>query len=453
MSIIYAVCLAALSVLSFLWARRSVGPRASGPLALFCGVYFATSQAGAIIIGLCGLDHLEAVKWGLDLSTLRQIGGFKYWTLLFAPTTIPCLMVALWKRKPKVAYAPLRSRVSGPDRVDAVPLTLWFAALAGFCLFEFYAGGFWRTAFSLFQNRGDFFWLMSLRSQMFETLPSSLYRLVYTGLPVLSFCALYQSAQTRRLIWRVLFVGMFSTVCYLNLCTVQKAMLLVYFVALGIGLYELGRLKLKVLVFQFCTAFCLLTGLQYFYLPEWSFQQSLEQIVFRVAQSFPYYLNVYPDHVPYLGIDLGQHLFGVGFSPNDNAVVFNFMYPSITWIQGAAAAPAHARAYAQAGEGFSLLTVVIIGWALLRIDAFHRRVRGPLTFALYLQMLVFLYHLNQVSLVDAVLSSYGLLWAVVALAPMFAWGVWRNRSPKTDNLLLRLPSPAATRGRKEPQVA
>jgi hypothetical protein len=94
------------------------------------------------------------------------------------------------------------------------------------------------------------------------------------------------------------------------------------------------------------------------------------------------------------------------------------MYPQVTWAQGAAPAAAHVRAYSQAGMPFALVNLAIVGIVIKAAGGLRSRIHGPISFALYLQLLIFLYFVTQTSLREAIISCYGIFWAVIALLPL-----------------------------------
>jgi hypothetical protein len=90
------------------------------------------------------------------------------------------------------------------------------------------------------------------------------------------------------------------------------------------------------------------------------------------------------------------------------------MYP--TTPGGAMAAPAHVQAYAEGGFINALAALAVVGLAIIGVAFLHRRSgRGALAHAAYVQGLVTVYYLTQVSLRGAVWHSFGILWCVLAL--------------------------------------
>lgn len=158
----------------------------------------------------------------------------------------------------------------------------------------------------------------------------------------------------------------------------------------------------------------LLTGLQTLMLESWEFQNSINLILFRMASSFPYYQSIYPELESYAGIETGLHLVGLGTAASDNHTVFNYMYPEVK-TQGAAAAPAHLRAYCQAGYIYAMGTLMLISIPLKAATLAHRHRQSPFAFAVYMGLLIHLYYVMQTSLREALLSCYGFFWVIVSV--------------------------------------
>ena len=168
-----------------------------------------------------------------------------------------------------------------------------------------------------------------------------------------------------------------------------------------------------------CAVLFVITCYQYFIKPDWSILDSIYLILFRVASSFPFYYALYPKVLSYTGIYLGIPIFGFGAAPHDNQVVWSYMYPGTNWIVGAVVGPSPLLAYSQAGFIFAFFTMALIGLFILLIASIGRQLRGPLQYALYMQGLVFLYYLTQISVQSAFMSSYGILWGLLGIGILF----------------------------------
>lgn len=409
----------ALALQALCWRRADRAVRT--PLAVYSAAYFLTTFLGAAAYGLFGAEVLDELEYGLDLTVLRSAPGLTYWLVTFGPLVVPplCALALLGERSASATPRP----TARPLPLGVLPFLLVFGAFSGYCWFTLWNNGYLGAVYFWQDFKGDALTLLSLRSEMFGSLPGKFFGLVYMTLPALSHCALHQAVRTRHWLWKACFAAAFLAVVYLSLAVIQKSLLLVYMVFLGLHLVELRALRLRSLAINFLAVIVLLTVLQSYFLDDWQLLHSAKLLVFRVGVSLPYYLDVYPALEPYLGVDVGLSYLGLAQPPRDNLDVFNYMYPSVTWIQGSAAAPAHVRSYAQGGLPLSLLTMLLAGLAICQVARLQRRVAGPLSFTLYIQLLVTLYYLTQVSLIDALLTSYGLVWSLAAVGALWLAGL------------------------------
>jgi hypothetical protein len=402
------------------------------PLVIYAGSYFVTTVIGAAIIGIFGTEYLEDLGWELDTAPLRDISSPLYWGLLFAPLIIVPVVHALLNEW-------YRSRLSHRRRTPVRPLSLIAYCLlvvvgTGYCFTLFENNGYLNILGNIADYSGNYAKMISLRTEMMEGLGNSFYGLIYVSLPALSHCALYEAVNRNGVVWRLLFVITLLVTAALSVAIIQKALLLVYLIAVTVGLLHLGVIRRRMLLLAAVGGFVLLTLMTSVFVEDWQFGQSFDLLIFRGASSFPYYVTLYPEQLPHPGPDFGLHIFGIGDSPRDNLDVFERMYPSIWWMQGAASGPAHVRAFAQAGFGFSIFVVALIGVAVNLVDRLRQRISGPISFSIYIQAVVGLYYLTQVSLLDSLFTSYGLYWAAFILVPLWLL----NRV-----LLVKAPAPAA----------
>jgi hypothetical protein len=142
----------------------------------------------------------------------------------------------------------------------------------------------------------------------------------------------------------------------------------------------------------------------------------LRSPVFRMAASFPYYVEIFSDPGERCGIETNR----LPLLPRERCFaptkVFPRMYPDVTFVQGFAPAPAHVSAFAEAGLGYSFVVLVLGGFILgfsWRLSL-HRA--SPLFWAIGTATCVFAYYLSQVSLTGALTYSHGLVWYFAPLA-------------------------------------
>ncbi len=410
---------AALSLLMWYFVWKWADPSVRLPLIFYCGFYSVTTLIGATLIGLSDGKCLEPLAWGLDFQVLRDVNNVRYWCLLFMPMIVPPALVIGLARS-RIIESAVRNAAG---RLNASPSQLGFLTIyclwAGYCLGKLYITGQIGTIFKWHSHRGDYVSMILQRTEMAGMLGSVFFGLIYITLPMLSFYSLYCSVKEPGFAWKAIFCFSAFTTAIISLSLMQKGPVLLFFVFIGIGLVELKVIHPRSLAIFGLGLVFLLTFLQRFMAENWSYEQTFNLIVFRMAHSYPYYLNIYPDMLPFFGLDLGLHLIGMGEIASDNNVVFDYMYPACDWVQGAAPGPAHVRAYGQGGLPFAMVTLMLIGLGIKMAGVLRRYIAGPLSFSLYMASLVCLYFLTQTSAREAVLSCYGICWAMPGIVPLW----------------------------------
>lgn len=395
------------SALCLLLVRRSRVP-AHLPLAVFCLAYGITTVIGATIISVQqGGDLWALYGGGLDTTILSDYSSFKYLFLLYSPCIV-CPLV-IWLSSHGAGNRLPRMLRLLEYQVDRISFAIVSVFMMGYCLALLLAKGYLKLT-NLAQASGDYYASIGLRSEIFSSLGTVFFGLLYMGLPTLAHFALHKAVTTRTWFWRFCFLGLVLTVSLLTLLTIQKAPLFVFFLSLAIGYVVLKRGRLWVLLVSCAVGFLALNSIQLFVLGDWSALQGFYLIVFRMANGFPYYVNAYPRIVPHPGPDFALDLLGLAPKPNTTATVFNLMYPEVLYVQGNAPAPAHVDAYAQAGIWFSMMTLVIIGIYLYLVALLKTKVHDTLGYVFYIEGIVLAYYLTQVTIRDCLLTGYGLVW-------------------------------------------
>jgi len=292
-------------------------------------------------------------------------------------------------------------------------------ALITYCYTALAYHGYLNPA-SLVEAQGDYFSMIYNRSKIFDSLGLMFFGLTYMGLPALSHVALFQAFKWCQAKWWLAFLLCFSAVSMLVVLTFQIAPLAVFYLSLIVSGILLKKLSWRMSLSMMSIVLLMIGVLQFFGRGEWSISETLFLIIFRMANSFPFYMSLFPDVLPYTGIDVGQDMIGIPRGPNPNELVFNYMYPMVRGVQGAAPAPAHVAAYAQAGLMFSIFTLVIIGLLLNCIGRLGRNCNlCPTNFALYAQSMVSIYYLTQSTLRDFFLTGYGIVWIFISLGFLY----------------------------------
>ena len=412
--ILLAACFA-----SLWWCVRIfVQPFKQIPLAVYCVAYTVTTLIGGASIGLFGLDFFESLNYGEDHSMLRDVSSFRYWFMLFAPLLIPpaCVLLTARVKKRRVERRPAHASQSG------MALPSFYAIVgifAGFCGWKLHVNGYLGVIMLWHSEDADFNSLMLQRHDIFNSMGQAFFGITYTVMPTMLHYALFQMVRTRSLDWMIAFLLTLLLTLFFNLSVFVKSFVLINIIWLGLGLVLLKVIKLRSLAIFFACAFAGLTLMQSTIVEHWQLADSFRQIVYRMSVAFPFYVNVYPDHLPFDGIYLGLNAIGIGEPSGVSEHVFNFMYPSITHIQGHAVAAAHVDAYAQGGMLYAMTIVTLIGLMLAVMPEVASRLRGPTGYVLFVQLLIFTYYLTQTSLVTAVIGAYGFAWAIIGLLPLW----------------------------------
>lgn len=142
----------------------------------------------------------------------------------------------------------------------------------------------------------------------------------------------------------------------------------------------------------------------------------------RTSLPAMYYPIVFPDVHDYYGLDLGQDILGFGAMPDDNLVIWRYMYPNLPG--GSAGAPYQFALYSQVGVGWTLLLCATIGallgwgWQVI-LECDISRVWRSLMGAV---LMLFSIHLAIDSVRGSLLASYGLIWAWLFIGIFFFIG-------------------------------
>jgi hypothetical protein len=423
------------AVALWLLANRS-DPWVRMPLGIYAGTYLLTTGIGGILIGCTKGEILEWMQWDINLNLLPDVNSLKYWALLFAPLIVPPTCILCLQNDSRFKPGIQKSVQVVNESLTSFALGGTFIAFVGYCIAMLVFHGQAGNILLWFSLQGDYLAMIWQRQAVGDTMGSAFFGIAYITLPTLSFCALYQYRRLRTSQWKMTFLVIAASTVLIDMELMQKSPALVFFVFIGIGLIELKTLQLRSLVYIFGGLIVAITLFQSLVSEQWGWLQSIQLLIFRMAHGFPCYVNVYPDVLPHTGIESGLHLIGLGEPARDCFDVFTCMFPNApAGLNGALAAPAHMRAYSQAGLPYALVTLVIIGFMIKGIGAMHRRIAGPISFAFFLQSLLFLYNTSQTSLRESIISCYGIFWCAVGLLPLLVLQASRSepflqRDPK-----------------------
>lgn len=431
MSSIYFSFFLFLSLTTWLLSWRFISKEARIISLIYSLFYVGTTLIGATIIGLTDGNILDRFQltWGLNVDLIKSTDTFKYWCILYAPLIILPITLLQFKAQ---KHTNQESTIARSHRVkkinfkvDILTYSISLLFFTAFCFLKMYASGYLTNLANWRILEGDYQSLIQARIDTIYAVGASFYGVTYMSLPALSHIALYQVAKARgnKIVWCILFFLSFCIIALLSLSILQKAAVIIYGLSILIGFIFLNFIKRWMLPFILPIVgwftFSFLNFLQSFMAREWDSLQGFFLIILRTASSFPFYINLYPEVLPYSGIDIGLDIIGLDKYPIDNLIVFDYMYPSVIWTQGAVAAAAHVRAYAQGGIIYAMVTLVLIGFFIKILAQLGKRLSkqpNPILYALYIQGgIIFLYYISQGAIRDALLVSYGVKWVFIGL--------------------------------------
>jgi hypothetical protein len=383
------------------------------PVLVYVGSYLLTYCIGGIWIGLSDGNVLASYfKDRLDIPIVSSFGA-EYWYLLLAPLVVPICVAAMLTRKWK----------QPTGATSSSHFTIWqfvalFAGLASFAIFRIFHSGYGvlDALLSISNLQGDSTTLVEKRMELFDTGTTVAFGILYSGLPALSHVALFKAKNVGQS-WRVIALLAVIVTVGLLLATFQIAPAVVFIGALILGVVHLRWVRMTWVKAAMCGIgfLLLLQALNSWKFEDWTFFENAQHIVFRMPAAYLYYLDCFPDTVPFLGTDWIGALTGRGMDPGAPFVVSQFMYPG-SIAGGAMAAPAHVQGYAEGGVLNSMLCIAAAGVLIAVVALLRRKSRGgAIWHGLYLQGLVMLYYSTQASFRGVVWHSYGFVWSLLPL--------------------------------------
>ena len=408
-----------LAMIAAAHAFRLAAPSARMPMCVYLVSYSLTTVVGAFYFGVYGIDSVDSLGYGLATTCLLPLGTMPYWCILFAPFFIPPYTLIALQTVAMKKHSVFQRLAGRRDDIHWLWFLILFLVLTGYCFWQLIQTDYMFSPLAWLHADTDYVAMVTLRTDMVGSMGTIFYGLIYICLPTFSLSALYQCVHKRAIAWHLLFAWSLVVIAFLNVAIMLKALLIIFGIIIGLGFFELKQIRLSSFCVNGGVLLVILTTLQALVVDGWQTIDSVKLILFRMACSFPYYLSLYPDPLPHPGVDLGLHIVGLAAPPRMSVDVFNIMYPTVDWVQGNTPAPAHVMAYSEAGYAYSVCCLFMIGIVIYLSSVAKRKVRGPLSFALYIQSLVCLYYCTQVSLREALVSCYGFCWAVFGVTLMY----------------------------------
>ncbi|HET9330296.1 MAG TPA: hypothetical protein VFO23_07200 [Steroidobacteraceae bacterium] len=406
-------------VVALVWAallvRRAAAPLQT-PLVVFIVFYVLTTAIGATVLAVPLVRDLWTATYPtMDTAWITPGDSWGYWFLVWGPLPVIAL-AADWcyprLRMPVLFVARLAQR-----QVDALPVVLVGAAMCGYCFVNLAAHGYLGVSLLNSELIGRYRENIQLREEMYTVLGAVHYACIYMGIPALAIVALCNTVRRRGLHWALLFAALSAALVVLYAATLTKSNILIYGIGVVVAAYTLGVIRLRGLLIAALGGTVLLTGLSALLSGSSPLDFAITgyNLLFREASDVPFYLAVFPEQLPFVGIDLGLGQFGIGPTVPSNQVVANFMFPHETWAQGAAPAAAPVMAYAQAGYPWAFATMLAMGVWVSVTGQLRRCGHNPIVFSAFIGAVTSCYYLSQGDFVGAFNVAYGYKWWLGAL--------------------------------------
>ncbi len=399
------------------FATTIYGPRAlRAPMGLFNGMYILTTAIGATIFTFPIAREFWELRFpAIDEDWLPTGGSFGYWFLVWGPMLITNFSAVIFyplMRPAAIQFARLVNR-----HVDILPTACAGLSLSAYCLVNLAFRGYLSVNVFSAKSIGMYRENILLRVEMFNTLGTLHFACIYMGIPAIAMVALYNFSRRRNLAWLILFVVLSAILVFMYATTLTKSNILIYGLEVTIGAGVLGLIRLRGGVLAAILGILTLSVLMSLLSGTGSLDIAIAglNIIFREASGVPFYLGIFPDQIPFTGIDLGLRQFGIGPEVTANLTVANFMSPESTWVQGAAAIAAHISSYAQGGFSWSFVTMVVIGAWIAFSGQLHKITHGAVVFSAFIGSLTTCYYLTQADFVGAFTVAYGYKWWIASL--------------------------------------
>lgn len=152
--------------------------------------------------------------------------------------------------------------------------------------------------------------------------------------------------------------------------------------------------------------------------------------VIRTPPAALAYPAIFPQRIPYFGLDLGGDILGWGRMPDDNLKVYAVLYN--TAQAGATAVPFQFAFYSQVGLAGSLLLSALLGYVLARgwLVCLAGTMGSELSAAAGALLVLLGAYLAMDSFRNSFIASYGVGWGLLFLVILFLLG-GRSRSETT----------------------
>ena len=437
------------------------------PVIVYICAYTSTTVIGAVgVLTPYGLEQAKIFLPDFAPDRMQTFGSALYLAVLFGPLLLVPASAMIGLRAGDVLLRGFpQFKIADPETrtLDAL-----MAIFVGWCVYKLAATGYLIPDVMLDQTKTctD---RITRRVELLAELHYTFYAFAYAALPFVSVMFLVKGIRDRKAADLMGFVVSFVVIFYLYATIYMKSPFAIYFLILLVGLLAAGFRWWKVLTIIGCLAAVTLVASHIAIgctgyggaslptqqpsaaparslpgtspraapapslslpnpLPPTELQLStraqlipiVRNLVFRMALSFPYYMEIFKDPTERCGIEDNR----IPLLPKQTCFpaskVFSAMYPSLTYVQGQAPASAHVSAVAELGPWFAFIVMIAAGLAI-GITSQLTRLCGPvLRIGIIAAVSVFAYNLTQVPFVGALTYSQGFIVFLFAVALMVA---------------------------------
>ena len=399
------------------------------PVTVFSLSYFVTTVIGATIIGTePGYFFWTSVTFIYhDFSVLKITTGFKYWFLLYSPLFIPqftafLLVLLLGRYKLESSFLP-KLHLLIPSRISPLVFFISFSILSFLCIGELFVRGLGFHIFNL-SGSSDYEELIFSRNTVFMSLSNFYFGMAYIGLPVLLTFSSVCYVKNHSISWlgNTFFSGAMTAIIHLS--TIQKASMVIVAIMMLVGMALIQTLSLKriLIVGGMAVAFLAMS---------YSFVGVVDndlgsiiglaifQIIFRMANAFPYYANVFPDTLSFSGLNYGFGLLGIGVRNDETQLIYDIMSTEKTVIQGNMPQAFHLLSgYVVDGYPGMILVELLLGVYFFLLAQAIAGVKKPLSIAIIAHLVMVGYYLSQAGIVQVVMQSWSICWVFISVATL-----------------------------------
>ena len=419
------------------------------PWLVFFFGFTLTTSIGAVIIG-----QSEGARWGLDVMRHDIMGlnvesltdaVFKnpdYWLILLICSLAPLAGAMLaFIFSPRSAVPPGAPRPLGSKLLLARVVfglgIIWLLARVAIAV-----PSALQTIIGAWSS-GVFAEHYRVRYLVMSVLSPQEFGLAYSGLLALLTLPLYEALVVRRSARATLECAVWLAAYWLlAVALVQKLLISYSLLLIGLSLCLAGDIlaQFKRQLTVLAAFLLLIHSVMAALLPDWSYVSTIDHIIGRSADSYPYAIMISPKH----DFGLGQYIVGsvlggpafLGEAISPNIEIYDLMYPN---SDGAMAVPAPVWSYVDVGLLGAVLTMLLVMalcWFVSRLAS--HVTRSPWSWAIYIVLCVQIYHLTQMPIIGILFWSYGAIYCIVILALIWMLAPDRRRR----NSLSRTARPA-----------